>query len=405
MTYFKDITLRNPIQLQAAANWNYSGQQYLGANTLSLRGGDYTRRGSFQLGDLFKYQTVLQSGVGTLAVSTPFTRTDFSTTYSAPTTLAYTTGLINSMDHYDGVLWILGRTTFGTLPFFAGLADGTSIPVGASASWVDKSFQTPFGANAGDAGFMRRTSDGQLYFLIERLFGPTSVGTMHSASTTAAMSSGFTYVTATAALGSMGGYGINSDGSIQMMSLLSGTTARSTDGGVHWANTMNFGTAVGGTMEFVHCPKFGSAHWCCTSLGGNGIWYTTDNGSSWTRSRFIGGSSSSTVGYNFTLLEKLDPNGEILLGFYGIAPLKIFMSLNGGKDWAFVNSVLPPYFDNLTHPEIAQEYAYGCILVNDGSRLSLYWPGITGDEGVFVSDLLNLPSYYVEPGDPRPWSP
>lgn len=406
MTYFNGVTLRNPIQLQAAGNWNYSGQVYHGSQTMSLAGGFGSRRGTFHLGANYVYNTVLCRNTGSaivMSVGTSNNRTGFSSTTFSPATSTRTCALIYSLHHFDGYMWVLGQQGVGSnfRPFMAALADGINIPTTASASWVDRGVDTPFGSNPAVSSYLRRTPSGALYFLCS---GPTTNNVMTAASTSAAVSTGFSSVGSFSSVDGIFGYGINTDASIQMMSTSSGT-ARSTNSGASWANTMSFGVTVSGLTEFRHCPKFGSGRWCCSSLqfSGKGLWYTDDNGSSWTRSTMVGG--GSTVNLAFTLIEKLDPDGEVLLGFYGIAPCQVYISLNGGKEWAFLTSVIPPYFDNVGHPEIANEALFGCILVNDGSRLALYSPGATGDEGVFVSDMLNTPAYNREPGDPRSWSP
>lgn len=403
MTHYNDITLRNPIVLQAAGNWNYSGQVYHGSETLGLSGGFRTRRGTFHLGANNVYNTVMCRNFGAaMAVTANNTRTDLSSASFSPATSTRTCAAIYSLHHFDGHMWVLGQQAGGggNRPFMAALIDGVNIPTTASASWVDRGGDTPFGASAGVASFMRQTAGGALYFLAS---GPTSNNVMSAASTTAAVSTGFTSIGSYSTATGIFGYGINTDASIQMMSTSAGT-ARSTNGGVGWGDTMNFGVTVSGLCEFVHTPKFGAGRWCCSSLAnaGKGIWWTDDNGSSWTRSTIVGGGSTATMA--FTLLEKLTPDGEVMLGFYGIAPCQVYISLNGGKEWAFLTSILPPYFDNVSHPEIANEALNGCHLIDDGSRYALYWPGATGDEGCFISDMFGLPVYYRKT-DARAWSP
>lgn len=406
MTHFNDITLRNPIALQAAGNWNYSGQMHHGSITDPIYGASSSRRGTFHLGLNSHYNTVLTRlnlsvFNSQLAVSADHTRTNFSTAAFSPATSTRTCGFIYSMHHFDGYMWILGEQTTTFRPFVAALIDGVAIPTTASVAWVDRSGDTPFGASAATPNFMCKASDGKLYYLMCNQVN--AITTMTAASTVAAVTTGFT-TAGTWAAGAAFGYGISVDGSIQMLSTGVGT-ARSTNSGAGWGDTMNFGVTVSGRCEFVHVPKFGNGRWCATVLtgAGRGLWWTDDNGSSWTRSTLVGG--GSTTNFHFTMIEKLNPTGEVLLGFYGIAPCQVYISLNGGKQWAFLTSVVPPYFDVVSHPEIANEAEMGCIVVNDGSRISLHWPGATGDEGVFVSDMFGLPGYTRDANDPRNWSP
>lgn len=394
MPLFDNVQLRNPIAIQAVTNWSYSGQVISGATATGIAPPESSARGTFHLGSEGAYHLVasrrspLLGSTRYLTYSTAFTRTNWT---SADVTTFHR---VSSVQNLDSRLWVTATAANG-VPLIMALPPGQSIPPGpSSVFWTDRSPNYPgYGAsNAGHLLLQKASTEGAYYSIYVNSV-TSQGGVMRASDGATAYTIGFTDISAASrftGVNTLTGYGVSVDGQVQMMSHGSGTL-RSTNGGVSWANTMNFGVSVSGHCEFLHVPKWGAASWvmCCDDQAspGKGVWWTSDNGSSWTRPSLLNSVDVSTTLY-FNVVEKLDARGEILVGFQGISPLKIYVSLNGGRKWAFVTSILPPYYDTEKNPEAISTPQGQPIVINDNNRFTVIWPGDTGDEGVFVSDAF-----------------
>lgn len=409
MPHFENLSLRNPSPLQAIENWTYCGQLN-GVTPKSMLQPQKTARVTYHLGQDLTYYLVASRYdpsddsrrvcVSSVDTRTNFTGTDLSTFY-------HTKQLI-SIDRY---LWVSGANG-SNVPLLMALPQGIDIPTGPSGLWTDRSSTYPYAGDgyAGDMLIRKALTDGAIFVAFVGAGAANKAGCFRAGDTTTAINSGFierTSVGTRFTSSFMGGYGVAHDGQVQFMSTDVGIF-KSTDSGATWVNqgTGPFGgQSLGGHCEFLHVPAWGAGAWvmfCDEVIPGRGVWVTSNNGANWVRSSLIGTNTQPSSLY-FTSIESLDPTGKILVGFQGVAPCKVYVSLNGGAKWAFVTSLCPPYYDIQTNPAGLLNPPGPPMVVNDGTRITLLWPGDTGDEGVFVSNSFGpLGQYY--PNDPNVWS-
>jgi hypothetical protein len=329
-------------------------------------------------------------------------RTDFPDT---DITTFFFTHQLTTIDNY---LWVSGGNGVG-VPLFMALPQGVNIPSGPSGLWVDRSATYPYAGNGyqGQMLIRKAATEGALYVAFAAGGLANKAGCFRAASTNTAISTGFTEQTNVGtrfASTTLGGYGVSDDGQVQLMSTDQGVY-RSTNAGVTWTVAITGLDTVIDHCEFRHVPAFGAGCWvmCNNTPGasGKGVWFTSNNAANWTRASLLGTNTQPTSFY-LDNIERLDSQGRVLVGFAGLAPCKVYISLNGGTKWAFVTSLIPPYYDMDVNPE-ALSTTPAVICINDGNRLTLIWPGETGDEGVFVSDSFGpVASFY--PTDPNVWS-
>lgn len=409
MPHFENLSLRNPSALQAIGNWTYCGQVN-GVSPRWIIAPQKTPHASYHLGqDLTSYLVTGRydpSDASTrLCVSQPDTRTAFPN--SDVTTFFYT-HQVTTIDRY---LWVAAANISG-VPSLMALPEGVNIPAGPSGLWTDRSSTYPYAGNGYTGGMLikKALTEGALYVAFVGAGAANKGGVCRAADTTTAINTGFIEQTNVGTRFTsivLNGFGVANDGQVQFIATNVGVF-KSTNAGATWTSqgTGPFsGATVGGHCEFTHVPAWGAGAWvmlCDEAVNGRGVWITSDNGTSWARSSLIGTNTQPTSLY-FSSIESLDPTGKILVGFQGAAPCKIFISLNGGAKWAFVTSLIPPYYDMDSNPAALSSPPGPVIVINDNNRITLIWPGDTGDEGVFVSDSFGPMGPYYQ-NDPNVWS-
>lgn len=406
MPHYENLSLRNPSALQAIENWSYCGQVN-GASPRDIRAPMRTSRSSYHLGQDLRYHllTARHDPSGhpvRLCVGRSESRTDFPDT---DITTFFLTKQITTIDNY---LWVTGANSPG-VPSLMALPQGVDIPPGPSVLWTDRSATYPYAGFGypGDMMIRKASTEGALYVAFVGAGAANKGGCFRAATTATAISTGFTEQTNSGtrfAASTLNGFAVSPDGQKQMLSCDQGLYY-SGNAGVTWSGASGFTDTVVGHCEIVYTPAFGVNSWVCCNdeiASGRGVWFTTNNGTNWARASLIGTNTQPTSFY-FNTIEALDTQGKILVGFQGIAPCKIYYSLNGGTKWSFITSLIPPYYDMDTNPAALLDPPGPVIVINDGNRITLVWPGETGDEGVFVSDAFG-PSGLYYPNDPNVWS-
>jgi len=393
MPYFDEITLKHPIALQAIGNWTFCGTVTQGLEGFPYLG-DADNRGAHHIGTGgMYYHVLLRSGK---IVPNQF-GLNMSFDGAAPTK---TGGLsienITSLKFMDGFLWVLGQTLSGTCAIFA-LAAGTSIPLSTSTSWIDRTNDVSFHATASVVKFMRKaTIAGNYYYLATDLTANTT--TVMRAVAATATTTGFTSISTTKIpSNNIIGYGVSPDGTVHMAAAASGTCYRSTDGGVTWAS-MSLTLTTSATFTWAL-----NGRWMASGGGfsfGN-MSYSDNNGLAWTTCKALGEPTvdlqTANVLGTFTHIERIVSDGSILLGIAGQYPIQLWVSLNGGREWAFLRALNAPFND----PDNTQSSPLAVI--NDGSRIVIYQCGLTGDEGMWCSDVFGTPIYRSYATDPKYW--
>lgn len=410
MPHFDNLSLRNPSALQAIENWSYCGQVN-GVSPKAMIQPQRSTRGTYHLGQNLVYYMLAgrydpADSSTRVCVSAPDTRTNFTGTDLS--TFFFTKQLAS----FDRYLWVSGANN-SNVPSLMALPQGVNVPTGPSGSWVDlTSTAYPYAVNSysGDILVRKALTDGAVFVAFQASGGAVKAGCCRAADTTTAINSGFierTSVGTRFTAASLNGYGVANDGVVQFMAT-NADVFKSTNSGQTWTGlgTGPFGgNIVGGHCEFIHVPAWGAGAWvmlCDEAVSGRGVWVTSDNGTSWGRSSMIGTNTQPSSFYA-SAIESLDITGKILVAFQGVAPCKIYISLNGGVKWAFLTSLIPPYYDAETNPVGLSNPPGPPIITNDGTRITVMWPGDTGDEGVFVSNAFGpLGQYY--PNDPNVWS-
>lgn len=400
MPLIENAVLHNPLALQAICSWTYVGQMNGLPAGKAIRAPIYSNRGSFHLGADYKLHLLagrVQSANGVrLASSKADTYTDFSATDT--TSFFYVYGYNN----IDSILWVMTGNNLAQPGLFA-LSSGTDIPASGTGAYTDRSATFPFTGHSGNMMLEKALDEGALY-VAWCSEDDNLCGISRAASSQVAISSGFTEITPSTRFAGiiLQGYGVSNDGQTHMVSTTT-QTLRSVNGGVNWT-PMTFSSPILKHCEFMHVPRHGAASWVmsCDSpfAAGRGVWWSNNNGSTWARSTIVDGGSPTD--FYLSDIQKLDSTGTILVGFVGIAPLKIYISLNGGRKWAFLTSLIPPYYDMDANPLALDDPPGPPIIVNDNNRIIVMWPGETGDEGVFVSGtfgtfgrIQNTPSIWL----------
>jgi hypothetical protein len=324
-----------------------------------------------------------------------------ATIFPTKTTGAITYTHVSSAHYYNSSLWVLGKSSV-SVPRIMALPYSADIPTGSSDNWI----APPPGhaITSGVALALRRTAN-VFYYLVNNNTGATA--TIYSAPASSA-TAGFTSITTTPIPSfEVVNYQIDDTGTVQMAGTSFGATYRSLDGGVTWSAMALF-LAPSPFVEIQYSSMFN--RWIMGSdADGEEQYYSDDSGASWTTCRVLdplGPTIATTpVGLAFNVIEKVDPEGQIMLGMYGTPP-QVFISRNGGRLWQFLTSLTAPFFDQSDYPFTDNDSNPNPVsLLNDGSRIHAYYPGVN-DPAVFASDAYAIPAYgATNPVDPRMWLP
>jgi hypothetical protein len=419
MPELHQINLRNPSYLQAALNWRFAGHLDFGAETTGIHG-SLLRRGTVFVGAgrrlvrvMFRggsitspYNSGLAVSGNTFVDATSYLNTlcrfNETTIFPTKTTGTITYTHVSSAHYYTSFLWVLGKSSV-SIPRIMALPYGAAIPTASSDNWL----APPPGhsVTVGEALALRRAGN-FYYYLVNNNTGGTA--SICRASGATATSTGFTAITTTPIPSfEVVNYEIDDTGTVQMVGTSFGATYRSLDGGVTWA-VMALSLTPSPYVEIQYSSMFN--RWIMGSdADGEEQYYSDDSGATWTTCRVLDAnlptSATTAVGLSFNVIEKVDPEGQIMLGMYGTPP-QVFISRNGGRLWQFLTSLTAPFFDQSDYPFTDNDSNPNPVsLLNDGSRIHVYYPGVN-DPAVFASDAYAIPAYgATNPVDPRMWLP
>jgi hypothetical protein len=400
MPNFDDITLKHPIIMQAVGNWSYCGTLNQGANATSFSG-DRDNRATYHIsfGGLY-YHVFVRNGL--LVVSQY--GLDITSVGSQPSKTSGTSlNVVSSARFHDGNLWVLGQTVSATGGVLA-LPAGFAVNVNPDPNWIDRTADLPSTIGSNSPNYFRKAVDAGFYYFLFTDFAAVTTTVMR-ASIATATTTGFTSISTTKIPNNnIIGYGVSPDGSVQMAAAQNGNCYRSLDGGVTWS--LMAGLALSVNADFVYSKKFSRWVSCGGGIGpysgGNqGLHYSNDNGGTWLTSKSLGNALDlqQVNSSLFTHIERLTADGSILLGISGEFPVQLWISLNGGREWAFLRAIQGP-FSTPGNPQIAP-----VAVLNDGSRVMIFQTGLSGDESMFTSDMFGTPIYLTSSTDPKYWKP
>lgn len=362
-------------RLQRVLNANVDPNNQL-PGVCSAMGGLIDKRGIVYEGTAQRIPVALLTRQGTHIIqSSP---RDFGTLEYCFVMNISATVYILTMDCIDNVWWGAGYLDDGAsiIPVIFANPYGND-PLGGTG-FVDRSGEADAVYGFGRCAFIRKARDtGYLYYTVQES-GPNMQimrGTVYSSPfasvTTTPLNMGGQYVA---------GFDVSSDGQTQVVVGNTGSIYRSGNAGASWSFIGSPNNA--GPVVYSKAWK----RWF--SAGLTGPMYSTDaSATSWAQSTIDSQSVASTT--QFTMVEKLDPDGYYLLAVNGYAPALTYISEDGGKKWYAAQQLLTPYYDTSAAPTNKV-----LALANSGKQILLYQGSTAadwnGDNGLFVSGLITL---------------
>ena len=382
MPHFRNVSVTNPIVLQAASNFTWLSELNVPLSGTyghyAIRG-DNARRGACHFQDNTLTSVLLRGP--TITPSPSIIRSEsFADFYENDFTIGPGTPFrdIFTLNFIGEYLWILGQNTSfqgKVLTIQAGLS------LEGAPNFIDRSVDLPSGYEPSN---MRQARDTTLLYYTARS-GVGELRIMRGANASSVFSN---ICTTTVVLDSNPtAYGISDTGAVQMVFYLSGALV-SLDGGVTWSPmTVPLAHPI---KDVTYSKKFD--RWAITNGVSSAIYSSTNNGTSWDNGQWVT-LTSQTFGAWAPIchLERLDVEGRYILavaGFSGIyANVYTYLSEDGGLSWIMSQVLRVPNYGAI--PANSSP-----VLVNAGSRVFIYM-GNLGDawsinNSVFATPIISF---------------
>lgn len=397
MPLHDEILVRKPVIMAGGALFNYISP--FDVTESSVAPGSFAVHGGVDRRGVAYYPKDFASSFGTEIVTLSrgdqfvLSGPDFPYQFSAEANLPTPATQIPTTYHViDGIFWFMGGLTS---PVVYAKADGLSYGTGV---WVDRSADS--GMASGRTYFMRKAAAaGFLYYIVKDDGGSPDYNVMRGAVATAP-NVAFTNVTTTPVTptgNEVVAYEVSPDGLVQIFALDDGRTFRSTNGGA------SFGSITPGInpIDISYSSVFN--RWTVMSTGG--VRYSDNNGTSWstptrieTNPKNAGQFQSFATNYH---LERLDAEGRYLMLTSSYAPIRLYLSEDGGKSWVFFQQMMPPGYNVSQAPRIGNTSTATLALVRTRTSLLIYQGSTPNqsdppfnwnfDNGVFSSGPLDFP--------------